>query len=143
MLRYLVLARRRVPALRRGHAIVLLSEENVFRARQTFAARGGDRPWTFPHGFISTQGVRGHHCRSVLCSGFPWKHRSIYRTPRGIWVGDGHGSARPPFPSTRSPPLGAFEYRRVDSTSTVLRQTPLIAVRSHGPLSTQALSPQG
>src|SRR5258706_10718703 len=63
MLRYLVLARRRVPALRRGHAI-LLFEENVFRARQTFAARGGDRPWTFPPGFISTQGLRGHPWRS-------------------------------------------------------------------------------
>ena len=28
--------------------------------------------------------------------------------------------------------LGALEYRRVDSTSTVLGQTRLIAVRSHG-----------
>src|SRR5882762_1219932 len=39
-LRYLVVARRRVPALRRAHAIVLPSEENGFRARQTFAAPG-------------------------------------------------------------------------------------------------------
>ena len=40
MLRYRVLARRRVPAPRRGHAIVLPSEENGFRARRTFAAPG-------------------------------------------------------------------------------------------------------
>ena len=94
----------------------------------------GDHAWTFPRGFISTQGVRGHHCRSVLCSGLPWKHRSIYRTPRGIWVGDGHGSTRPAFLSAGSRRLGALEYRRVDSPSTVLGQTRLIAVRSRGPL---------
>lgn len=40
MLKYRVLARRRVPALRRGHAIVLPSEGNGSRARQTFAAPG-------------------------------------------------------------------------------------------------------
>jgi hypothetical protein len=41
MLRYLVVARRPVPALRRGHAIILPSEENGFRERQTSGRRGG------------------------------------------------------------------------------------------------------
>jgi uncharacterized membrane protein len=75
-----------------------------------------------------------HHCRSALCSGFPRKHRSIYRTPRGIWVGDGHGSTRPAFLSAGSRRLGPLEHRRVDSPSTVFGQTRLIAVRSRGPL---------
>ena len=38
MLRYLVVTRQWAPALGRGHMIVLPSEENGFRARQTFAA---------------------------------------------------------------------------------------------------------
>jgi len=42
MLRYRVLARRREPALRRGHAIVLPSEENGSRARRTFLAPATD-----------------------------------------------------------------------------------------------------
>ena len=75
-----------------------------------------DHTWTFPHGPLSTQGVRRHHCRSVLCSGFPWQHRSIHRTPRGIWVGHGHGSTCPTFLSACSGRLGALEYR-VESPS--------------------------
>lgn len=39
---------------------------------------GGVEIMPFPHSFLSTQGVRRHHCRSVLCSGFPWQHRSIH-----------------------------------------------------------------
>jgi hypothetical protein len=38
MLRYRVLARRRLPALRRGHVIALPSEGNGSRAQRTFAA---------------------------------------------------------------------------------------------------------
>src|SRR5260370_31553886 len=64
---------------------------------------------------------------------FPGNIAQYRRTPRGIWVGDGHGSTRPAFPSAGSRRLGALECRRVDSTSTVLGQTRLIAVRSHGP----------
>ena len=60
---------------------------------------------------------------ALLCSGFPRKHRSIYRTPRGIWVGDGHGSTRPAFLSAGSRRLGPLEHRRVDSPSTALRQS--------------------
>ena len=88
-----------------------------------------DHTWAFPHGPLSTQGVRRHHGRSVLCSGFPWQHRSIHRTPRGIWVGHGHGSTCPTFLSACSGRLGALEYRGVDSPSTILGQTRMITVR--------------
>src|SRR5579863_4872855 len=91
----------------------------------------GDHTWTFPDGFISTQGICGHHCRSVLCNGFPWKHRSIYRAPRGIWVGDGYGSTRPTFLSACSGRLGALEYRCVDRPSTVLGQTRMMVQRTN------------
>ena len=49
-------------------------------------------------------------------------------------LGDGHGSTRPAFLSASSRRLGPLEHRRVDSPSTVLGQTRLIAVRSRGPL---------
>jgi hypothetical protein len=87
-----------------------------------------DHTWAFPHGPLSTQSVRRHHCRSVLCSGFPWQHRSIHRTPRGIWVG-GHGSTYPTFLSACSGRLSALEYRCMDSPSTILGQTRMITVR--------------
>src|SRR5258708_24633887 len=88
-----------------------------------------DHTGAFPHGPLSTQGVRRHHCRSVLCSGFPWQHRSIHRTPRGIWVGHGHGSTCRTFLSAFSGRRGALEYRGVDSPSTILGQTRMITVR--------------
>jgi hypothetical protein len=88
-----------------------------------------DHTWAFPHGPLSTQSVRRHHCRSVLCSGFPWQHRSIHRTPRGIWVGHGHGSTYPTFLSACSGRLSALEYRCMDSPSTILGQTRMITVR--------------